>query len=75
LGRAKQELRVPIVAIGGITSANAGELIRRGADAVAVSNALFYAEDIGSAAEKFSRLIKQNRAKQPFHSSSPRASQ
>lgn len=74
LTRARQELRLPIIAIGGITSDNAGELIRRGADAVAVSNALFCAPDVGLAAEKISRLIKQNKAKQAFHSSSSWAS-
>lgn len=74
LARAKQELRIPIVAIGGITSDNAGELIRGGADAVAVSNALFCAHDVRLAAEKISRLIEQNKAKQQaFHSSPSRA--
>jgi thiamine-phosphate pyrophosphorylase len=78
LNRAKQDLQVPVVAIGGITSDNAAELIRRGADAVAVSNALFHASDVRAAAENFSRLIKQvkqNKAKQPFPSSSSWASQ
>jgi thiamine-phosphate pyrophosphorylase len=73
LTRAKQELHVPIVAIGGITVDNAAELIRRGADAVAVSNALFSATDIRATAEKFSRLFKQ--AKQALHSSSSWTSQ
>jgi thiamine-phosphate pyrophosphorylase len=75
MNRAKQELRVPVVAIGGITSGNAAGLIRRGADAVAVSNALFYSADIRAAAENFTLLFRQNSAKQAFHSSSPRASQ
>ena len=70
LARARQELRIPIIAIGGITPDNAGELIRRGAEAVAVSNALFCASDVALAAEKISRLIKQNKAKRAFHSSS-----
>jgi thiamine-phosphate pyrophosphorylase len=55
---AKQKLRLSIVAIGGIIPENAGELIRQGADAVAVSNALFNARDIRSAAERFSLLFK-----------------
>jgi thiamine-phosphate pyrophosphorylase len=73
LARAKQELRIPIVAIGGITSDNAGELMRGGADALAVSNALFCAHDVRLAAEKISRLIEQNKAKQASHSSPSRA--
>jgi thiamine-phosphate pyrophosphorylase len=60
LRQAKQKLGIPIVAIGGIISENAGELIRQGADAVAVSNALFSARYIRSAAEKFSLLFRSN---------------
>ncbi len=60
LHHAKQQLLVPIVAIGGIDSSNAVELQRRGANAVAVSSALFTAQDIQSAAEKISRLFRQN---------------
>lgn len=58
LRHAKRKLHVPIVAIGGITSNNAVELIHPGADAVAVSNALYGARNIRSAAEKFSRLFQ-----------------
>ncbi len=58
LRHAKRKLHVPIVAIGGITSNNVAELIHPGADAVAVSNALYGARNIRSAAEKFSRLFQ-----------------
>jgi thiamine-phosphate pyrophosphorylase len=58
LRHAKRKLRIPIVAIGGIIPENAGELIRQGADAVAVSNALFNTRHIRSAAERFSLLFK-----------------
>lgn len=58
LRHAKQKLRIPIVAIGGIIPENAGELIRQGADAVAVSNALFNTRHIRSTAERFSLLFK-----------------
>jgi thiamine-phosphate pyrophosphorylase len=61
LPRAKQKLHVPVVAIGGITPHHAVGLIRQGADAIAVSNALFGAPGIQSAAENFSRLFKQTR--------------
>ena len=60
---AQRKLHIPIVAIGGITPENALELICHGADAVAVSNALFYDRNIQSAAESFSGLFK------PGHSS------
>jgi thiamine-phosphate pyrophosphorylase len=65
------EISIPIVAIGGINSNNALELISAGADAVAVSNALFGARDIRSEAGKFSELFKR----QPFHPSLSRTSQ
>jgi len=47
-----------VVAIGGITLDNAGELIAAGADAVAVISALFAAPDVDAAACKFCRLFQ-----------------
>ena len=44
LEQASQQLNVPIVAIGGIKRDNAQELIKRGADAIAVINDLFHDE-------------------------------
>lgn len=57
LQRARRRLRIPIVAIGGITLANAAELIRHGADALAVVNGLFAAQSVRYAAEQISRLF------------------
>lgn len=57
LGSAKQKLRKPIVAIGGITLLNASVLIECGSDVIATSHALFGAQDIQSAAQSFSRLF------------------
>lgn len=71
LQRGNLEISIPIVAIGGINSNNALELISAGADAVAVSNALFGARDIRAEAGKFSGLFKR----QPFHPSLSRISQ
>jgi thiamine-phosphate pyrophosphorylase len=53
---AKRTLRVPVVAIGGITIDNAPALIDAGADAVAVITALFGATDVAGAARAFSAL-------------------
>jgi thiamine-phosphate pyrophosphorylase len=64
---AKRKLHIPIVAIGGITPGNALELICRGADAVAVSNALFTDGNIQSAAESFSRLFKPGQSSISHH--------
>lgn len=55
--QARAELTVPIVAIGGITSQNAAEVVAAGADCIAVIAALFDAADIGATAEQFSRLF------------------
>lgn len=59
LGRAKAELSVPVVAIGGITPENAGALIQAGADLVAVVGALFSAPDPASVMSKFRRLFAE----------------
>ena len=53
--RARSELRVPIVAIGGITPENAPLVIEAGADAVAVITAVFGVKDITAAAAAFCR--------------------
>jgi len=50
----KQELSLPVAAIGGITPGNAGQLIDAGADMLAVVKDIFAAADIRRAAEDFS---------------------
>ena len=54
---AKRRLDCPIVAIGGITSENAGALIDAGVHAIAVISALFDAPDIERRARDFSNLF------------------
>jgi thiamine-phosphate pyrophosphorylase len=61
LGRAAA-LGVPIVAIGGITAANARELKEAGADAVAVISAIFGAADVKMAARAIAGLFAAPRA-------------
>jgi thiamine-phosphate pyrophosphorylase len=56
---ARNELRLPIVAIGGITQQNAASLIKEGADAVAVITALWNAPDIQFSAQQFSTLFSK----------------
>lgn len=58
--QAKQELPLPVVAIGGITLDNAPQVIAAGADAVAVISALFAAPDIRSAAQRFRALFERH---------------
>jgi len=51
--QAKQELSLPVAAIGGITPGNAGQLVDAGADMLAVVNGVFAAADIRGAAEDY----------------------
>ena len=53
LTRARDELALPAVAIGGISPENGAALIRAGADMLAVISAVFAAHDIAAAARAF----------------------
>lgn len=59
LREAKRRIAVPVVAIGGVTQANALQLIAAGADSVAVISALFDAPDVTLAAQQFCDLFHQ----------------
>jgi thiamine-phosphate pyrophosphorylase len=56
--RTKTELNIPSVAIGGITLQNAPQVIAAGADAIAVINAIFNADDVKSTSTQFTKLFK-----------------
>jgi thiamine-phosphate pyrophosphorylase len=58
LTRARAELRLPIVAIGGITPDNGASLIRAGADMLAVIHGVFGQVDIEAAASAVSKLFE-----------------
>lgn len=57
LRRARQELPIPIIAIGGITLENGASLLQAGADALAVIRAVFAAADRRIAAEQLANLF------------------
>jgi thiamine-phosphate pyrophosphorylase len=57
LHAAAAAIQLPIVAIGGVTAANAAPLIDAGADSVAVLSALFDAADVRAAARAFTQLF------------------
>jgi thiamine-phosphate pyrophosphorylase len=61
LRQAKETLTVPVVAIGGITAENGGQLVQAGADALAVISAVFATPDIEAAARAFSPLFETAR--------------
>jgi thiamine-phosphate pyrophosphorylase len=59
LQQARQQLRIPIAAIGGITPENCRALIAAGADMLAVINAVFGEDDVKAAAQRFSRCFSR----------------
>ena len=61
LQRAKQELEIPVVAIGGITTDNGKLLIEAGADMLAVITALFAQADIEQASRSFAQLFSEEK--------------
>jgi thiamine-phosphate pyrophosphorylase len=63
ISRAKKEIRLPVVAIGGITPHNAPQLITAGVDAVAVISAVFTAPDVAAAARTFQNLFESSHEK------------
>lgn len=63
LQRAKQELNIPVVAIGGITPDNGKLLVEAGADMLAVISALFAQADVEQASRSFAQLFSEE--KQP----------
>ena len=65
LRQVRSLISVPLVAIGGITEANVGEVIRAGADAVAVISAVCAARDPGAATARFIEAIARARAGGP----------
>jgi len=57
LRRAKRELHLPLVAIGGITPENGASLITAGADMLAVIHAVFGQPDVRQACERFRPIL------------------
>ena len=60
LCEAKKRLKIPVVAIGGITAENGKQLIEAGADLLAVIHGVFGQSDIRAAAERIARLFEKN---------------
>ena len=61
LRKLRGEIRVPLIAIGGITHDNVQEVVRAGADGVAVISAVAAADDPRAASERFVALIRAAR--------------
>jgi thiamine-phosphate pyrophosphorylase len=63
--RRSATLGIPRVAIGGITPENGADLVAAGADYLAVISAVFGADDVRAAAERFTQLYYSDRAVSP----------
>ena len=55
--QAKRRLHVPVCAIGGISHKNVGHVLTSGADMIAISHAVFNANDPGIAANKINQQV------------------
>ncbi len=60
LARAREQLEIPICAIGGIDATNGASLVAAGADLLAVVQGVFGREDIRAAAATFSPLFGEH---------------
>jgi thiamine-phosphate pyrophosphorylase len=58
--RAKQQLAVPVAAIGGVTAQNGAQLVAAGADMLAVVRGVFAAPDIRQAARAYAALFDRD---------------
>jgi thiamine-phosphate pyrophosphorylase len=58
ISRFRARLEIPIIAIGGIRASNAAEVVRAGADGVAVISAVLGAADTRRAAQELERSIR-----------------
>jgi thiamine-phosphate pyrophosphorylase len=59
LSRTRRAVTIPIVAIGGITLENAGEVMQAGADAISVISAVLGAPDMGLAARQIMKKVEK----------------
>jgi thiamine-phosphate pyrophosphorylase len=66
LTQARREIKLPIVAIGGITPENGAELVHAGADLLAVIQGVFGQSDIRAAARAYAALFNASHERDPL---------
>jgi thiamine-phosphate pyrophosphorylase len=66
LGQIRREVGLPIVGIGGINMHNAAEVIRQGADGVAVISAVVSAPDIAQATASLLAVVEEAKRQRGF---------
>ncbi|MDY6893602.1 MAG: thiamine phosphate synthase [Chloroflexota bacterium] len=59
LRQVKEQVSVPVVAIGGINEDNVAEVINAGADAVAIISAVLHADDVNEASKRIIAKIEE----------------
>lgn len=64
LRRIREKIKIPILAIGGINAKNAREVIKAGADGIAVISAIMGAEDIRRATRELREAIGEKNKKE-----------
>lgn len=52
-------MNIPVIAIGGIHSNNAEQVLKAGAQGIAVMSAVFFADDPVSEAKKLAKIVKK----------------
>ncbi len=57
----RKRVKIPLVAIGGLNNSNASEVIRQGADGVAIVSAIVAADDPGTSAMNLKQIIDEAR--------------
>ena len=62
VARAKEQIAVPVVVIGGMTPENAAPLVDLGAEMVAAITSVYAAEDPGAATRRFDALFARQQA-------------
>jgi thiamine-phosphate pyrophosphorylase len=67
LRQAHREIKLPIVAIGGITPQNGAELVHAGANLLAVIHGVFGQSDIRAAAQSYAALFDTGRRPDPLY--------
>jgi len=58
----RQNVSIPVIAIGGITMANVHDVIAAGADGIAVISAVVGSPDITAAARELKKMVRKNKA-------------
>ncbi len=63
IGKIKEEIDIPVIALGGINENNVSSVLENGADGIAVISAILQSEDPRQSATELYKEIKKNESK------------